>query len=310
MENLLPLVSTVVTREIEVQTDCEWNTFDEEPQTILFCSQVTQNEASTQTIIVMKNPLLSKMVTVPTPISCKSTAVNTHAEMSSFGFTDFRDISNDAIMKQLGGVTILFFLILFQSITMNREDRPNFIRKMNNENRLLLFLMKMKLGLDFSALSCIFRISRTTASTIFYHTLNVVFKNANSWIFWPSKDAIKATMPSCFKNYPNCRAIIDCSKLYCDTPQTVEQRAMMYFSYKSGFTIKYLIAVAPSGFITFVSKGFGGRTSDEIVTNSSGFLSLIEPGDEIMADKGFPQIKSELLKRQSLLIMLPFALNP
>ena len=109
MENLLPPVSTVVTREIEVQTDCEWNTSDEEPQTILFCSQVTQNEASSQTIIFMKNPLLSKMVIVPASISCKSTAVNTDAEMSSFGFTGFRDINDDAIMKQLGGVTISFF---------------------------------------------------------------------------------------------------------------------------------------------------------------------------------------------------------
>ena len=149
--------------------------------------------------------------------------------------------------------------------------------------------MKMKLSLDFSALSCIFRISRTTP-TIFYHTLNVVFKNAKRWIFWPFKDAIKETMPSCFENYSNFRTTIDCTELYCDTPQTVEQRAMMYSSYKSGFTIKCLIAVAPSGFITFVSKGFGGRTSDGIVTNSSGFLNLIEPGDEIMADKGFPQI--------------------
>ena len=67
---------------------------------------------------------------------------------------------------------------------------------------------------------------------------------------------------------------------------------MMYSSYKSGFTIKYLIAVAPLGFITFVSKAFGGRTSDGIGTNSSGFLNLIEPGDEIMSDK-----------RQSWLIM-------
>ena len=138
MENLLPPVSTVVTREIVVQTDYKWNTSDEEPQTILFRSQVTQNEASTQTIIVMKNPLLSKMVIVPATTSCESTAVNTDAEMSSFGFTGFRDINDDAIMKQLWGVTISFFLILFQCITINKEDRPNFIRKMNNENRLFL----------------------------------------------------------------------------------------------------------------------------------------------------------------------------
>lgn len=39
------------------------------------------------------------------------------------------------------------------------------------------------------------------------------------------------------------------------------------------------------------------------------FLKLIEPGDEIMADKGFPQIKSELLKCKCTLVMPPFAIN-
>lgn len=87
-------------------------------------------------------------------------------------------------------------------------------------------------------------------------------------------------------------------------------RAMMYSTYKSGFTIKYLVGIAPSGAITFISTGFGGRTSDGIIVNSSGFLKLIEPGDEVMADKSFPQIKTELLKRNCVVVMPPFANNP
>lgn len=41
------------------------------------------------------------------------------------------------------------------------------------------------------------------------------------------------------------------------------------------------------GFISFISVGFGGRASDKFVTESSGFLDLIEDGDVVMADRGF-----------------------
>ncbi|XP_066596614.1 uncharacterized protein [Prorops nasuta] len=75
----------------------------------------------------------------------------------------------------------------------------------------------------------------------------------------PHKEAIKESLPTAFKNYPNCRAIIDCTEIKVQTPAGVDQRVMMYSSYKSGFTIKFLIGISPSGMITFVSKGYGGR---------------------------------------------------
>lgn len=117
-------------------------------------------------------------------------------------------------------------------------------------------------------------------------------------------------MPVTFKNYPNCRAIIDCTEMACDTPPKVEQRILMYSTYKGGFTIKFFICISPSGLITFISKGYGGRATDSFITNDCGFLNLLEPGDEVMADKGFPQIRSELLHRQCTLVMPPFALEP
>jgi hypothetical protein len=53
-----------------------------------------------------------------------------------------------------------------------------------------------------------------------------------------------------------------------------------------------LIGIAPNGAITFVSKCHGGRASDTMITNTSGFLSKLASGDMVMADKGFPVIKS------------------
>jgi hypothetical protein len=46
--------------------------------------------------------------------------------------------------------------------------------------------------------------------------------------------------------------------------------------------------------------------TDSHLTTKSGFLDLLEPGDEIMADKGFPQIQESILERGGFLVMPPF----
>ena len=72
---------------------------------------------------------------------------------------------------------------------------------------------------------------------------------------------------------------------YFQKPGSQHQRVQMYSSYKSHFTLKYLIACAPSGETTFISRGFGGRTTDFEITTQSGFIDLVEAGDLILADK-------------------------
>ena len=52
-------------------------------------------------------------------------------------------------------------------------------------------------------------------------------------------------------------------------------------------TVKFLIGIAPQGVITFVSKGWGGRVSDKHLTECSGILDHLLPGDLVLADRGF-----------------------
>ncbi|CAI6356189.1 unnamed protein product [Macrosiphum euphorbiae] len=63
------------------------------------------------------------------------------------------------------------------------------------------------------------------------------------------------------------------------------------------------MAINPSGFICFLSKSYGGRTSDSFINNERGFLSKL--GDEVLADKGFHFIKVVLKASKSILVVPP-----
>ena len=48
-----------------------------------------------------------------------------------------------------------------------------------------------------------------------------------------------------------------------------------------------LIGITPSGAISFVSQSYEGSISGRKLVELSGLLQMLEPGDEIMADKAF-----------------------
>ena len=64
-------------------------------------------------------------------------------------------------------------------------------------------------------------------------------------------------------------------------------RSETYSNYKNHNTAKFLVAVSPTGAITFISKCWGGRASDKFITSKYGFLEHLIHGDMVLADRGF-----------------------
>ncbi|XP_060845742.1 uncharacterized protein LOC132925355 [Rhopalosiphum padi] len=214
-------------------------------------------------------------------------------------FSGFHSILNETQLKDLTGTTFKIFSLLLSLI----PDSSN--SSVTKENRLLIFLLKIKLGITYSAISVLFNINPTTVTRIFYIILHCLANHTNHFIFWPNKRTVINTLPKAFKqNYPNCRCIIDCTEIKTEQPSTVEQRVYMFSRYKNAHTVTVLVAINPSGLICFLSKSYGGRTSDSFITNDSGFLSKLE-----RADKGFPGIKVALEGSKSILVVPPIFHN-
>lgn len=159
----------------------------------------------------------------------------------------------------------------------------------------LLVLMKIKQGRQFAFLADDFGISRSYAGRIFAKYVDLIAHALSDLIIWPESDVVKKHLPLAFKaRFSDVTCIIDCLEIEIEKPSAALKQSMTWSSYKSCNTIKYLLSITPNGLINFVSDGFGGRASDMVVLKRSGFLSRLEPGMVIMADRGFKAVEPVL----------------
>ena len=105
-------------------------------------------------------------------------------------------------------------------------------------------------------------------------------------IQWPEHEELQATMPVVFqRNFgKKVAVIIDCFEIFTERPSSLIARAMTWSNYKHHNTVKFLIGVTPQGVISFISKAWGGRVSDKYLTDNSGLLRKLLPGDIVFAD--------------------------
>ena len=173
-------------------------------------------------------------------------------------------------------------------------------------DQLLLVLMKLRLAIPNQDLGYRFKIHVTKVSKVFHVWIDIMSRELNQLIVWPDRGSIRENLPDCFKpKYMRTTCIIDCSEVFIERPSSLSARAETYSNYKSHNTVKFLIAISPTGAIIFLSKCWGGRVSDKHLTAHSGFTNHLIHGDLVLADRGF-DISEDLSLVGASLAIPPF----
>ena len=190
-----------------------------------------------------------------------------------------------------------------QSDTVNKRCRP---RALPPLEEFFLTMVRLRLGLMEQDLAYRFGISQPTVSRIICTWINFLYLKLKEIPMWAPRGLIQANMPQSFKdNYPTTRVILDATEIYIEQPKLPELQQMTFSNYKHHNTFKGLVGISPDGVITFVSSLYPGSTSDKELTRRSGILDLLEPGDSVMADRGF-DIEEDLVLLGVKLNIPPF----
>lgn len=137
-----------------------------------------------------------------------------------------------------GMQTFMVFSIVFEQIEPFIKVNKNTV--LSPKDQILTFV-KLRLNLDYRDLAYRFVVVPTTASRYFKNVLHVMYIRFKNFVFWPTRDVLRKTMPSCFKKWFNEKTtiIIDCFEMRTQHSQT----------------IKYLIGISLQGKVCFINEG-------------------------------------------------------
>ena len=162
--------------------------------------------------------------------------------------------------------------------------------KLSYHDQVLMTLMKLRLDLQFRNLGDQLNVPKSSAHDIFKRWIDLLYVKLKFLIRMRDHDAARRTLPNVFRQYfPRLTHIIDCTEIFVERSKLVKARAQAYSNCKEHSTVKFFVACTPHGAISFISKGWAGRVSDDVFVKRNGFINNQHhwPGDQILADRGF-----------------------
>jgi hypothetical protein len=156
------------------------------------------------------------------------------------------------------------------------------------EDQFFLTLIKLREHTTNFNLSRWFGVAEATVTNIFVTWVNFMARQWAEVDWWPSGDMVRFYQPTDFKSkFPSTRVIIDGTECPIKKPKEPVLQQATFSTYKNRNTVKVLVGISPGGLVTYVSPAYGGSTSDRQICERSNLPNMCDPGDSIMADKGF-----------------------
>ncbi|XP_069106218.1 uncharacterized protein [Argopecten irradians] len=159
------------------------------------------------------------------------------------------------------------------------------------EDQLLMTLMKLRLNYRDMDLAVRFGTSRATISNIINTYVSVLHEILYGGVLQynglPSQLKCKGSLPKSFEDFSSARIAMDATEVNQDVPSDMNSQSLTFSSYKSRHTVKAVTCVAPNGALVYTSDLYPGSTSDAAIVEHCKILDQLQPGDMILADKGF-----------------------
>lgn len=84
-----------------------------------------------------------------------------------------------------------------------------------------------------------------------------------------------------------------------DIPSNMNRQSLTYSKYKSRHTVKAVTCFTTNGALVFISDLYPGSTSDAAIVEHCGILDQLQPGDFVLADKGFNIYDRDIIEHPS-----------
>lgn len=181
-------------------------------------------------------------------------------------------------------------------------------KKIQPREQFMLTLLRFRQNYTLTDLAYRFHISVSYASQIFSTWVQFLYCKLSEFRddFYVDREHHKP-LPRAFRNafLRDTRIVLDCTEILCESSTNFKQQGNLFSSYKHHTTLKILIGVAPSGACMFVSDCYEGNISDKSIVVKSEVLEKLNPGDVVLADRGFT-IAELCRKKEARLVIPPF----
>lgn len=252
-------------------------------------NSVGEEDSNLQTYQVSKNEAETCAKSASEIINKQFKDVATQVRTDNFipKFTDF--ISDDGELSTLTGIPNFTLLNSIKKLVDKKKQKMSHCNaKLDLLDIIIMTFMKLKQNMSYALLAVLFKCyTAETCKEKIFQMIDLLYICLKPGIYWPKKENILKNIPLDFIGFENVRAVIDCTEISIQRPKRLCCQVVTYSRYKSCYTVKFMTAVTPAGLISFISKPFGGRASDNSIFEQSGIITKFDKKDDVMTDRGF-----------------------